>query len=313
MKKLKLQESDLVASKASWKKSIPYLLLVLPAALYLLVFHYLPIFGVVVAFKDYNYVDGILGSPCAGFKYFDYFFTSNDAFRVLRNTMGYSLMFHFVGIFTGVLLAILLYEVTSPKLLRVYHTGLLMPYFISWVVGSYVFYILLSHSSGIVNQILITLGAKPVNWYQEPKYWPFILQCADIWKNVGMGCVLYYANLMSLDASLFEAASIDGANRFQQWIKIGIPSLIPLICIITIMKMGSILGGDFGLFYQVPMDSGPLYPVTDTVQTYLYRGLVAGDMSVSAAVGLVCNVVGLVMVLGSNAVVRKLDPDSAMF
>ncbi|MBQ2236924.1 MAG: sugar ABC transporter permease [Clostridia bacterium] len=292
---------------------MPYLFLVLPAFIYEIIFWLLPLGGVVIAFKDFNYRDGIFGSPWVGFKYFDYFFTSQDAVRTIRNTILYSVWFHVVGIIAGVFLAILLYEVSNRKLLRVYHTTLLAPYFISWVVVAYVFNILLGYSYGVLNQMITACGGTAVQWYSEPAYWPVILTIAALWKNIGMGCVFYYANLMSLDENLFEAAAIDGAGRIRQWIHIGIPSLIPLICILTIMKMGSIMGGDFGLFYQVSMNNGALYPATDILSTYIYRGLVSGGLSATAAVGLFQSVVGFIMVVLSNSVVKRLDPDSAMF
>ncbi len=300
--------------KINWKRNLPYLALILPPAIYTFIFKYLPMFGVVMAFKDYNYRDGILGSPWAGFKHFKYFFQSDDAWRIIRNTIGYNVLFEIIGLVLGVFLAILLYEVTSKRLARTYHISMLLPYFISWVVVAYIGYIFLSHSNGVLNQIIEFFGGQPINWYQEPKYWPYILTFFQFWKNAGMGCVFYYAALMNLDSSMFEAASIDGASRVKQWMKIGIPSLAPVICILLIMHMGGILGGDFGLYYQLSMDSGPLYPATDVISTYIYRGLTAStNMSQTAAIGLLTNSVGLILVLLTNSIVRKLDPDSAMF
>lgn len=291
------------------KYNLPLLMICMPALIYLFCFNYMPMFGVIIAFKDYNYFDGILGSDWVGFKYFEYFFTSNDAAITLRNTIGYNLVFLFLKQFLCVLVAILLYEISSGGLVKAYQTSILLPNFISWVLVAYIGYALFSSESGLIN----TLFSLDISWYGTPKYWPYILTIFEMWKGVGMGCIIYYAALMGLDSSLFEAAAIDGANRFQQIIKISIPSIIPTICIMLILGVGGIMGGDFGLFYQVPRDSGALYEVTDVISTYTYRGLQNGNMSQTAAVGLFQSLVGLVLVLVTNGIVKKINNENAMF
>ena len=280
--------------------------------MYIVIFNFLPMFGVVIAFMDFNPVD-MFDSTWAGLKYFKFFFESNDIATVLRNTLLYNLVFIFLKQFLSVLVALGLYEVTSRKTLKVYQTSLILPNFISWVLVAYIGFALFSHENGIMNSVITAMGGEPIYWYAEPKYWPFILTIFEMWKTVGMGCIVYYAALMGLDESLFEAARLDGANKFQQIKFISLPSILPIICVMLIMALGGVMGGDFGLFYQLPMESSTLYSVTDVLGTYQQRGLQAGNMSQTAAVGVFQAVVGLVLVLVTNTVVKKLNPDNAMF
>ena len=273
----------------------------------------MPMFGVVIAFKDYNYVDGILGSPWVGFEHFKFFFESNEAALLLRNTILYNVLFILLGTFLKVLVAILLYEITSMVALKAYQTSIILPNFISWVLVAYIGYALFSSETGMLNAILNNLGKQDIQWYSEPKYWPYILTIFEMWKGVGMGCIIYYAALMAVDKSLYEAAEIDCANRFKQITSISIPTILPTICILLITSVGGILGGDFGLFFQLPRNSGALYPVTDVISTYVYRGLTSGEMSSTAAIGLFQNAVGLVLTLGTNLFVKKVNPENAMF
>lgn len=298
---------------AKIKYDLPLTLLCVPTLIYIICFNYLPIFGTVIAFKDYNYMDGILGSEWAGFKYFQYFFTSNDVGLVLRNTILYNLLFLILKQLLCVIVAILLYEISSKACLKFYQTSIILPNFISWVLVAYIGYALFATDTGLLNALIEKAGGQAINWYSTTKYWPAILTIFEMWKGVGIGCIIYYAALMGLDSSLFEAAAIDGAGRFKQVLCISLPSLMPTICIMLILGVGGIMGGDFGLFFQVPRNSGALYPVTDVISTYTYRGLVSGDLSQSAAVGLFQNLVGLILTLGTNYFVKKLDPDSAMF
>ncbi len=298
---------------AKVRYNIPLILMALPAIVSLICFNYMPMFGVVIAFKDYNYVNGIFGSEWVGFKYFEYFFTSNDAAIVLRNTILYNVVFLFLKQFLCVLVALLLYEITNRVYLKVYQTAIILPNFISWVLVAYIGYALFSSETGMFNAIRNSFGLEDIVWYSTPKYWPYILTFFEMWKGVGMGCIIYYAALMGIDSSLFEAAAIDGANRFRQIITISIPSITPTICILLIMGVGGIMGGDFGLFFQLPMNSGALYPVTDVISTYTYRGLVTANFEQSAAVGLFQNIVGLILTLSTNAIVKKVNPENAMY
>ncbi len=311
MTKLKNKSSRLSGSKLGYNAAL--LLLGLPAIIYLFLFSYLPMFGVVIAFKDYNYIDGIWGSPWAGLAHFDYFFSSSDATRIIPNTVLYSLVFLFLKEALCIVVAILLYELSSRIYIKTYQTAILLPNFISWVLVAYIGFTLFSHQHGIFNSMIESLGGTGIEWYAEPKYWPVILTIFHMWKSVGMGCILYYAALMALDVSLFESAMLDGANRFQQIIYISIPSLMPTLVILLILGIGGIMGGDFGLFYQLPRDSGPLYPVTDIIATYTYRGLASGNLSQSSAVGLFQSVCGTIMVITTNAITKKISPENSLF
>lgn len=303
----KVQKSRLL------KRNIPLIALALPGFLNVLLFTYLPMFGVIIAFKDYSYRRGIFGSEWVGFKHFEFFFSSNDAAIVIRNSILYSIGFHIISTFFSILVALLLYEIRSKMALKVYQTVTIIPYFISWVLVAYIGFALFSNSYGILNTIIATFGGTPIEWYAEPKYWPFILAFFHVWKGTGMSCIIYYATLMGIDPSLFEAAKIDGANKWQSIIHVSIPSLIPVVSIVSIMAVGAIMGGDFGLFYQVPRNSGALYSVTDIIATYTYRGLQAGNMSQTAAVGLFQSVVGLVLVFVTNLTIRKVSPENSLF
>jgi len=287
-------------------------LFTLPAVVLVFIFSYLPMGGLVLAFKDYTYSGGIFGSKWVGFKNFQYFFRSLDAWRITRNTLGYGILFLAVGTICALTVALLLYEVKSRRAVKFYQTALTLPRFISWVIVSYITYIFLSPTQGLLNSAITAVGGQRVNWFNNPKYWPVILTIVTIWKSVGLDSIMYYAALMGLDAEMFEAAQIDGANRFQQAWRISLPSLRPTITILCILALGNIFRGDFGLFYQIPRDVGVLYPATDIIDTYLYRGLQSGFIGPTAAVGLFQSFVGMIAVLGANAVVRKISPESSL-
>lgn len=295
------------------RKNSSMLLLALPALIYFIVFHYLPMFGAIIAFKDYSYVDGILGSRWIGFDNFKFFFMSQDALRITRNTVCYGATFIVMNAVCASAVALLMNEIKSRSAIKTYQTVMLFPNFLSWVVVGYISYILLNPALGTFNQILAFFGKDGVDWYSDPKYWPFILTVANTWKGVGMQSIIYYATLLGVDSSLYEAATIDGASRWQQCLYISIPSLSPVIIIMSILAVGNIMRGDMGLFYQLSRDVGALYPTTDVIDTYLYRGLRTGDIGITAAVGLFQSVVGTCMVLLTNAIVKKIDPDQAMF
>lgn len=289
-------------------------ILLIPGVIFFLIFCYLPMIGVIIAFKDYRNNLGVFRSKWVGFQNFKFFFTSQDAWRIFRNTVGYGLLFIVLGIVCAVFVAILLYEIKNRIALKFYQTTMILPHFLSWVIVGYITYILLEPGMGIINQILIKLGIGGKEWYSEPKYWVFILPVVNVWKTVGLNCIMYYAALMGIDEQLFEAATLDGANRFKQIIHISIPSLVPLMTILTILHVGNVIKGDFGLFYTIPRDIGLLYPTTDIIDTYVYRGLRQGDdVGITAAVGLFQSVVGMVMVVGTNLIVKKIDPERALF
>ena len=304
--------------KGSMKKSsiidnIEFNVLALPAIIFFFIFAYLPMFGIIIAFKEYRYDLGILGSNWVGLSNFTFFFTSQDALRVTRNTVGYGMLFIILNLVTSVSLALLLYEVKNKSALKYFQTTMILPNYLSWVVVGYISYIFLNPVIGVINQFLAGLSIDKVQWYAEPKHWPFILSFVNIWKNVGMGSVIYFAALINLDTQLFEAAQIDGASKLQQTWYISIPALIPIMTMLSILSVGNIMRGDFGLFFQIPRDVGSLYPATDIIDTYIYRGLRKGTMGQTAAIGLFQSVVGFILVILTNFIVKKIDPENAMF
>lgn len=290
-----------------------YVLCAVPVIL-VFIFNYLPMIGAVIAFKDYKYNDGIFGSKWVGLRNFEMFFKSKDFANVAWNTIYLNFIFIIIGTICAVTLAILLFNVVGRKNVKTYQTIFITPYFLSWVVVGYIAYSLLNPAYGILNQLLNALGLGNIDVYSKPGLWPIILTIANVWKNVGMDSVIYYAALMGIDTSLFEAADVDGVNRFQKVWYITIPSLISLITILTILKIGNIFRADFGLFYQLTRDVGQLYSTTDVMDTYIYRTLkVWNDVSLSSAAGLLQSVVGFVLVIVTNTVTKRIDKDCALF
>lgn len=291
------------------------LLMALPGLLVLVAVNYVPMTGLVIPFKQIDYSKGIYGSDWTDplFKNFEFFFKSQDALRVTLNTIGMNLLFIFVTLICSVALALCLYELKASQV-KAYQTCLFVPYFISWVVASYVVYALLCTDMGVLPNIYISLGLKQPNFYNDPDYWRPILLIAYLWKNVGYNTLMYYTALMGMDHTQFEAAAIDGATKLQRVRYINIPYLKPTIITLTVLNIGRILNADFGMFYFLPRNSGLLMSVTDVIDTYVFRALrVTGDIGMSSAMGLFQSVVGFCLVLLTNYIVRKLDKDNALF
>ena len=295
------------------KENLQMLTMTIPGLVLVFLFCYLPMPGIAIAFKKYNPNLGIWGSAWNGLDNFKFFFTSQDAGRTIRNTVLYSVGFLILDLIFAVGLALMFYFLRSKKGLKVYNTIVITPKFMSAVIVAFIVYAILSPSYGLLNSIIKFFGGEPIAWYSEAKYWPWILTITHIWQTVGMNSIVYYASLMSLDESLLEAAVIDGANRRQQIFHVIIPHLVPIMVITTILGMGSIFGGDFGLFYQIPTDQGLLYSTTDIISTYTYRAMLSGSLEKSAAVGLFQSVVGLIMVVTTNAIVKKISPENSLF
>ena len=271
---------------------------------------YVPMFGIIVGFKQYRYDKGIFGSDWVGFQNFEFFFKSSDFTRITSNTLIMNFIFIALNLVTSVGLALLMYELISRLKTKIYMTILITPHFLSWVVVSYMAYAFLEPSYGIVNNLIESMGGDRISWYTEPSYWPVILAIFYVWKNVGYNSIVYYAALMGIDESLIEAAKIDGANKWQCTRHIIIPCLLPLIVIMTILAIGGIFHSDFGLFYQIPRNVGKLYETTDVIDTYVFRTMrVVGDMGTSSAVGLVQSIVGLILVLTTNKISKMIDND----
>lgn len=298
-----------------WKKYIPLYLMMIPGAAYLLINNYLPMTGIVMAFKRYNFKDGIYRSPNVGFDNFKFLFKTKDAWIITRNTICYNLVFIVLGTIVAITVAVLLNEVRSSKIKKIYQTVILLPFLISIVIVSYLVYAFLNEGTGFINNsILKILGMDPVSWYSSAKYWPAIIVIVYLWKSFGYNCILYYSNLVGIDRGYYEAAAIDGAGCWKQTIHITLPCLKPTIIILTLLNISKIFYSDFGLFYQVPMNQGALIDVTNTIDTYVYRGLVqSNNIGMSAAAGLYQAFVGFVLVVAANLIVRKIDKDSALF
>lgn len=295
-------------------KSGPLLLIALPGILYLLINNYIPMFGIFLAFKDYNFVKGIFGSDWCGFKNFKYLF-SQDAFNITRNTILYNVAFIVIGTIAAIFIAIILCELGERARVKFFQSALLLPNLLSWVVIGFIGYAFLNSDTGFINNTVLHLfGKDPVAWYTTKGYWPAILILVYLWKNAGYSSIIYMASISGIDKSIFEAAKIDGATKLQQIKNITLPLLKPTIVILTLMAVGRIFYSDFGLFYQVPMDSGALYDVTQTIDTYVYHGLMElNDVGMSAAAGLYQSVIGFILVISANAIVRKVDSDNALF
>lgn len=291
-----------------------YLMLV-PGFLYMLFNNYIPMTFTVIAFKKFNFQKGIWGSEFNGLENFKSLFSTRDSWIILRNTIGYNLVFIVVSLLIGLTLAILLDELASRRGKRLYQMSYLIPYMISITVVSYIVYAFLSTETGFINNgILKILGKDKIFWYSQPKYWPFILVAVNQWKWLGYNTIIYYSSVISIDSGYYEAATIDGAARFQRIWYITIPLIRSTIITMTLLQLGSIFRTDFGLFYQVPMDSSALMNVTNTIDTYVYRGIKSvGTLGMSSAAGLYQSVVGFVLILVMNGIVRRIDKESAIF
>lgn len=303
------------AKKKSFRKSLPLLLIALPGIVYLLVNNYIPIMGLFLAFKDYSFMKGIFGSDWCGFDNFKFLFATKDAWVMTRNTLLYNLAFIILGTVISIMIAIMLCELGKRLRVKFFQASLLLPNLLSWVVIGLVAYAFLNADSGFINNtIMDALGKEHVSWYTYPKVWPIILIIVYLWKNAGYQSIVYMASISGIDASMYEAAALDGATKMQQIFKITLPLLKPTVITLTLMSIGRIFYSDFGLFYQVPQNSGALFGVTQTIDTYVYRGLMElNNVGMSAAAGFYQSVVGFILVLIANTVVRKLDPDNALF
>lgn len=297
----------------AFKKNAPMTLLALPAIIMIFIFNYLPLYGLVLPFQNYSPAKGVFGSPWVGLKNFKFLFQTGTIWKAIFNTIAYNLVFLLIGTIISVLIAIMLFEL-SKRAQKVYQTSLLIPYFLSWVAVSYVLNTLLDMDHGVLNRIIGFFGGEAKLWYNEPKYWPVILTFTNIVKNAGYNAVVYLAALTGLDSEYYEAAKIDGASKFKQIWYISLPMIKPIIIVMMILQIGNMLRGDFGLFYNVTMNSPLLYPTTDVVDTYVYRSLMSvSDIGMASTTGFIQSVVGFILVLGTNLIVKKIEPDSALF
>lgn len=300
--------------KRQVRKFLPFYLMALPGIIYLIINNYMPLVGLQVAFKRFNYGKGLWGSDWNGLQNFEFLFSSNSAERIIRNTLLYNIAFILLGIAVGVAVAVLLNEVRQKRALKTYQTGILLPYLMSMVIISYLAYVFLSTNTGVVNGLIRRLGGENINWYNSPQYWPGLLIFINLWKNLGFNMILYYSSIVGFSQDYYEAAELDGATKWQQIIRITLPLLRPTIITLLILQLGQIFRSDFGLFYQVPMNQGALFEVTDTIDTFVYRALLkTPNIGMSSAAGFIQSVVGFVFILAANGVIRKLSPSDSLF
>jgi putative aldouronate transport system permease protein len=302
--------------RKKWRREHNTLLaMAAPTILFLILFSYIPMVGLVMAFQRLDIKAGIFGSPFIGMSNFEFLFSSTDAYIITRNTVLYNLVFIVFNMVVAVSAALMLSSLRSAKYAKTMQTIYMLPYFLSWAVVAIVVNAFLDRSNGLVNAVLESLGEKSTtNWYHQLSIWPPLLVLVNAWKGVGYQTVLYLAVISGISTEYYEAAVLDGASKWQQARYITIPHLRFIVGISIILAMSNIFRGDFGLFYNVPMNSGRLFPVTDVIDTYIYRSLTyLSNVGMSTAAGLYQSVVGFILVLVVNRIVTKLDPDSAMF
>jgi putative aldouronate transport system permease protein len=301
--------------KVNWRRYIPLYLMALPALVYLFINNYMPLYGMQIAFRELDYAKGVFNGNFVGLRNFKFLFTTNEAFIMVRNTVLYNLLFISFGMVFSLTVAILFAEIKNRIAAKVYQSAILIPHFISMVIVSYLGFAYLSSETGFINNtVLKFFGAEPIAWYSEPKYWPFILLFIHTWKGMGYSLLMYTARLLTISEEYYEAARIDGATKWQQITRITLPLLKPAIIMMTILSLGRMFYSDFGLFYQVPMNSGALYSVTTTIDTYSFRALMnLGDITMSTATGVFQSLVGFVLILGSNLIIRKISKENALF
>ena len=301
--------------RSSTAQTLPLMLIALPGLIYLLINNYLPMFGIFLAFKDYSFMRGIFGSKWNGFDNFEFLFRTKDAWIMTRNTLLYNAVFIVLGTVFAIFVAILIHELGKKRRVKLYQAGLMLPNLLSWVVVGFIVYAFLNADNGFMNNTVYrALGLAPVSWYSTKQPWPFILTLVYLWKYVGTNSIIYVAGIAGIDQGIFEAAQLDGASKVKQILHITVPMLKPTIITLTLMSIGRIFYSDFGLFYQVPANSGRLFDVTQTIDTYVYRGLMErNDVGMSAAAALYQSLVGFLLVLGANTLVRKIDNENALF
>jgi len=297
------------------REDLPLYIMALPTIIFLLMFCYAPMFGLVMAFQDFKVDKGFFGSQFVGFQNFKFLFSSTDAWVITRNTVCYNLVFIVVNTSLAILMSLMLSELHSRPLAKTLQTIYMLPYFLAWTVVAIVLSGFLDRGYGLVNKIIQAVGGKgKTDWYKERELWPWLFVALNAWKGVGYSTVLYLAVISGISNDYYEAAVLDGATKIQQARYITLPHLRTVMCITLIMSLGSIFRGDFGLFYSVTKDNGRLYPVSDVIDTYIYRSLTTmSNAGMTAAAGFYQSVVGFLTLIFANWVVTKIDADSAMF
>lgn len=301
-------------TKTKNNRNLKYFVFLLPGFIYLVINNYIPMMGTFIAFKKLNFSKGIFGSDWCGFENFRFLFKSSVAWEITRNTICYNAAFIFFNTVLSILTAIMLCELGRKISARMYQSILILPHMLSWVIVSYICFAFLSEEKGLINYFLEILGKTRVAWYSDPSAWVFILLIVHAWKHTGYSAIIYMASISGIDSSIREAGKIDGLGKLGEIRYIILPMIKPTIIVMVLMNIGRIFFSDFGLFYQVPMNTGALYQTTQTIDTYVFRALMnMGDYGMSSAAGLYQSVLGFILVLAANLFVKKIDPDSALF
>lgn len=303
------------------KKTLMLLSMVAPGALWLLLLRYLPMGGIILAFKNYKiypkdptFLNNLIHSKWVGLDNFKFLFTTGDSWVMIRNTLAYNIVFIILGVIIPVAFAVMMSELSKKFVAKTYQTLMFFPYFLSWVVVSYFLNAFIDAQYGLIPMAQRAAGETAISWYTTPGPWPYIILFANLWKNVGYSTVLYLAAITGIDQTQYEAAAIDGASKWQQILHVTLPNLRTMIAILFILNVGKIFNADFGLFWNVPMQNGALFSVTQVIDTYIYRVLMnTGNIGQSTAAGLLQNIVGFICIIGANAVVKKIDSDSTLF
>lgn len=285
-----------------------------PGMLFFLVFSYFPIYGIMIAFKDYNYAKGITGSEWVGFRNFEYFFTSDDFWVILRNTLTLNTLFIVFTTVAAVLIALMFNEIRNKYFKRISQSLIFLPYFMSWIVVGMIVQSLFGGEEPMVNTWLQSMGFEPINWMFESRLWPYILTVIRVWQGAGYLSIIFLAAITGISEDLYEAARIDGASKPQIVLRITLPLLVPTIMIMTLLAVGKIFNGDFAMIYAIIGDNSMLYPTTDVIDTFVFRSMrQLRDFGMSSAVGLFQSVMGLIFVIGANWITRRVSKESALF
>jgi putative aldouronate transport system permease protein len=288
-------------------------IMILPGMIYILINNYIPMAGILIAFKKIDYQKGIFRSDWIGWENFKYLFATRDAFVITRNTILYNLAFIVLGIVLGLVVGIFLSEIVSKTFQKIYQTLILLPQLFSIIIVAYIVFGFISNEAGFINKTILG-NERAINFYMTPVYWPFILTAVYLWKGLGYASIIYLSAIVSVDRNLYEAATVDGLGKFKQVFYVTIPCIKPTIITLALINVGRIFYSDFGLFYQVPMNSGSLFSVTNTIDTYVYRSLMLlNNIGMASAAGAYQAVVGFVIIVIVNGIVRKVDKENAMF
>ncbi len=297
-----------------FKKNKALFSMLIPAVVVIVVFSYLPMSGLVLAFKNYRYDQGVFGSAWNGFENFRYLFASGTGWLITRNTILYNLLNLVTSQLLAIVIAIFITEINNKLFKKFTQSVIFLPYFISWViVGTFVFAIF-NYETGLLNTIFKAFGAEPVNMYGKPGAWPFIICLFNSWKWCGYNSVIYIAAITGVDSETYEAASIDGATIFQRIRYITIPSINPTLITMILLQVGRILRGDFEMFYQIVGNNGQLFNATDVIDTYVFRSLLTNaNIGMTAASTFYQSTLCFVIIMVVNAIVKRIDADYALF